>query len=342
MNPYKLLKLYRRIQSPRLKLLGLMALHVGRRRYLNMVFDPVLGCNLRCRMCYFSDPQVRRQMHGIFSDADIEAIARALFHRVMRLQIGCGAEPTLYPRLAELVATARRHGVPHISLTTNGQLLSAAQLDQLARSGLDELIISAHGLCRETYEEMMPQASFDRFSQLVDDVRNCRRQHPGLSLRLNYTVNADNLSDLRLMPALLERLAPDTLQLRPVQQIGEQADYQNYSLGSLVERYDECLQPVVDYCREHGITCLYPLRDHLQAIGSPAETDARRAEIELLPYFQLSPYDGWQQKIDPHRETFEQYCRRTHRLGRMWRLLLGLPLPPADETLTKALNYNVK
>ena len=54
-------------------------------------------------MCYFSDDEKRKEMHGNLTKQDMENIAEALFHRALKLQIGCGAEPSLYKNLVEIV-----------------------------------------------------------------------------------------------------------------------------------------------------------------------------------------------------------------------------------------------
>ena len=51
MKIYQLLKLYRKIKNPRVKLCGILALHLSGRRYINVFIDPAMACNLRCRMC---------------------------------------------------------------------------------------------------------------------------------------------------------------------------------------------------------------------------------------------------------------------------------------------------
>lgn len=52
MNLYSLLKIYTKIKNPRFRAMGMLLLHLLRRKYTCMSFDPVLGCNLKCRMCF--------------------------------------------------------------------------------------------------------------------------------------------------------------------------------------------------------------------------------------------------------------------------------------------------
>ncbi|RCW30028.1 radical SAM protein [Marinilabilia salmonicolor] len=119
MTFYSLLRLHKRIKSRRLKLLGLFAAsHLGL-RHLSVRIDPVLGCNLACRMCYYSSPEHRRSHTGIHSAEEFSEIARGLFPRAFQLIVGCGAEPTKHPHFLEFFRLARKYGVPDVGIVTN-------------------------------------------------------------------------------------------------------------------------------------------------------------------------------------------------------------------------------
>ena len=344
MNIYSIIRLYQRIKSPRLKLLAIMAMHVLRRRYLYAVIDPALSCNLRCRLCFFSDPEKLKHLGGRFSESDIDAIAKALFHRVLKLQIGCGAEPTTFKGLPELVAKAAHSGIHNISLTTNGNLLTHDSLQQLVDNGLTELILSAHGLSKETYEQMMRGASFERFRQLLSDVADIKKQHPAFRLRVNYTVCADNIDDLCHFPQVFGAFWPDVVQLRPVQDLGSQA-YDNYSMTVLVEKYENCVKPVIDFCNDHHITCLYPKPDNLTVISEENDSGKHlNSVVDMLPYFHLSPHEEWKTEFNPYEETFESLSKRKHSLRRMLALFFGLRRTGSNsqQDITHALNYDIK
>lgn len=93
MDIYKLLKFNHAIKSHRIKFFGLWLLSVLNKRYLAIQFDPVLACNLRCKMCYFTDDEyVRTNMKGIFKENDLEELAKVNFKNALKLQIGCGAD----------------------------------------------------------------------------------------------------------------------------------------------------------------------------------------------------------------------------------------------------------
>lgn len=93
MNFYTLLHLHRRIKSRRLKLLGLFfASHMGF-RHLSIRLDPVLGCNLACRMCYFSSEDYRKKAGGILKKEELEGIAKSHFRVPFSLLLA--VEPNL-------------------------------------------------------------------------------------------------------------------------------------------------------------------------------------------------------------------------------------------------------
>lgn len=344
MNIYHLLKIYQRIKNPRIKLLGILLLHVTKRRYVSLYIDPVMACNLQCQMCYFSNEDERKRLYGKFSDEDIDAIARAIFHRVIRLQIGCGAEPTIYNHLEELVRKGKLAGIPYISITTNGNLLNEEKLQRLVEAGLNEITVSAHGFTKYTYESLMKHGSFEKFLQLIEALKAIRRQTPDLKFRVNYTVNEDNIEELPIFSKLFKGIMPNILQIRPIQDLGETA-YSNFSLKKIREKYDQCIIPLVRYCEQNNVTCIYPTQENLQELASEKGESPHNDIINYLPYFNLSPFEGWRNdKIDPYTETFEAYCKRTHRVRFIIKNLFACQRnkEQTGEDRTKALNYNIR
>ncbi|MGB5418359.1 radical SAM protein, partial [Algibacter sp.] len=120
------------------------------RRYLAVNLDPVLACNLRCKMCYFTDAEYVKKLKGQFNDQEIERVAETVFNRALKLQVGCGTEPTLYKKLPELIALGKKYHVPYISLTTNANLLTEEKIEALLKAGLNEFTISLHGVKKES------------------------------------------------------------------------------------------------------------------------------------------------------------------------------------------------
>ncbi len=303
-NIYNILRLGTQIKSRRLKLLGIWLFHVLGKRYIGVFLDPVLACNFRCKMCYFSDEEKRKSLRGTLKYEEIEAIAGSLFHRALKLQIGCGAEPTLHKDLVKIIALGKRYNVPYVSLTTNGNL--------------------------------MTNGKFDLFRRLLADVAEIKKQHPQFKLRINYTINNDNLEELnRIWEVVGDEL--DILQLRPIQKIGE-SEYQDFDLTNIYARYDAILVPLIEECRRKHIICLAPDKQNIIVLE---ENDADDNSIEKITYCYVSPQECWQDEFDYRTETFESYAA-AHHMGRklLWKVFGRKARRKAD--VTRKMNYNIK
>lgn len=344
MNIYRLLKYATGSGMPRpLKMLGLAAMYRLRRRTAGVFLDPVLSCNLRCRMCYFSDPAKRASMHGVMDREQIEEAAKAIFPSALKLQIGCGAEPTLYPRLEEIVALGKKYGVPYISLTTNGQLIANGRcsLESLAAAGLDELTLSLHGTSAPVYENLMPGASFENLLKLTEIIAEVKQKHPGFRLRINYTVNSMNVHDLedsKFWSLWKDGGFPDIIQLRPVQKIGE-SDWNDFNLKPLIENYDSTIGAVAAECKRRGIQCLYP--DLHQIEETAGLQDGSAALIEELTYAYVSPDGCYKEDFDEKNETYINYHKRKHTPARLLKSAFSNP-DRKKRNVSKKLNYKIK
>lgn len=345
MNIYKLFKMAGSGKIPNFaKLLGLWALHVSGRRYIGVFFDPVLACNLRCRMCYFSNPQKRRAMSGVADIALLELVERVFFPRALKLQIGCGAEPTLYGSLDDIVVRARRAGVPYISLVTNGQLLVGGRVDiaRLVALGLDELTLSMHGTRHETYQELMRGADFEKLKALLRDIARVKAEHPGFRLRVNFTVNSMNVHDLEgdnFWAPWPDGLRPDILQLRPVQDIGS-TDWCDYDPAALAAVYDSTFGNLIAYCHANGITCIAPTAGQINEVATPQ--DGVSALIEDVTYCYISPGAVYKDDFDADTDTFASYHRRAHTARRLLKAALFKRVDSRDKRASKKLNYKVE
>jgi len=312
MDIYRLLRLNQRIKSHRVKFLGLWLLSVLDKRYLSIQMDPVLACNLRCKMCYFTDADfVRKNMKGMFKEDDLEPMANAIFKNALKLQIGCGAEPTLFKHNTRLITLAKAHGVPYISMITNGNLIDAADVDAFAEAGLDEMILSVHGVKKETYEDLMDKGDFTKFHQILLAVTDAKNRFPNLRLRMNYTFNEDNFYELEQFFDVFGMYAIDIIQLRPIDKIGE-TTYDNFSLKKIETDYVRISSQMKSESEKRNITLLYPqsvTRNEQESLKVRTANDSSY----LIPYtyFYISPRDAWKEGFDWRSETFSDWRKRT-------------------------------
>lgn len=331
---------------PGVKILGLAALYGLGHRVVGVFMDPVLSCNLRCKMCFFSDPVKRAEMKGVIPPESVKVIAESVFPRALKLQIGCAAEPTLWPqdKLVELILLAKSYGVPYVSLTSNGQLLASEKvsLRALVAAGLDELTLSMHGASAEVYEELMPGARFENLVRLLNIVRAVKDEFPEFKLRINFTVNSLNVADLSAdrIDALFDRtMWPDILQIRPVQKLGE-SEWNDFSHDLIREQYDLTIGRLARELHARGATAILPSLEELDEVTT-AQSGAS-AVIEDFTYCYVSPDGCYKPDFDPHKETLTQYLRRKNSFRALLRAAFSPARKQRNKISTKKLNYHVK
>jgi MoaA/NifB/PqqE/SkfB family radical SAM enzyme len=283
-------------------------------------------------MCYFSDENKRKQMKGSLKEDDLPLLAKAFFHRTLKLQIGCGAEPALFPYNKILIKLGKAYRVPYIAITTNGHLYSDNDWQELVAAGLDEITLSLHGVKRETYEYFMQNASFDKFLSAMACLTKLKEKYPHLKVRLNYTVNKDNLVELQDFFSVFGAYRFDILQIRPIQKMGDTA-YNHFSWDTIYNSYDSILEQLKNDCCERNITVLIPDK---QNIMQGESSDGRITEAT---YFYVRPRYYWMGDFDLEHDTYETYSRRTH-----WgRHLLGLAFrrTAINDSTRRHLNYGI-
>ncbi|MDE6380921.1 MAG: radical SAM protein [Muribaculaceae bacterium] len=341
MNIYSVLKLVSRIKSPRIKVFGLWAMHVFRRRYIGVFLDPVMACNLRCRMCYLSAPGykvVDSPEKALMTPETLQYVADTFFPRALKLQIGCSTEPTLFRGLDELIRIAKSKGVPYISLTTNGQLLTADSLRRMIDAGLNEITLSVHGFDKEIYEDLMRGANFERFLGLMASLREIKKEHPEFKVRVNYVINADNILSLKKMYDVFGGLRPDVLQLRPIQKLGE-SSYDNFSHEEIKLHYDDVIAPIVERCRQESTVCLCPSKKNLESFD--AEYDPMVDYLEELTYYYVSPSGVNKPEFRWKEDSFSSYHKRRSTASKIWKSIWKWNHKAASKHSSRKLNYDV-
>lgn len=342
MDIYKILKINNYIKSHRIKFFGLWLLSVLDKRYLAIQFDPVLACNLRCKMCYFTDDDfVKKNMKGIFQEKDLEDLAKVNFKNALKLQIGCGAEPSLFKHNTQLINIAKRYKIPYISMVTNGNLLEQQDISDFATAGLNEFILSMHGVTKETYEDLMDKGVYEKFHAVLQHITEEKKQHPNLKLRINYTFNEDNFHQLKDFFKVYGDYAIDIIQLRPIDKIGE-TTYDNFSLKSLEKDYEAISHFLKTESSKRGITLLFPKsisRDENESLV--VKTDNNSSYLMPYTYCYVSPKYYWKNDFNWREETFAAWKKRNN-----WDLQLFKNIFISKKELEKPnrnmLNYSVE
>jgi molybdenum cofactor biosynthesis enzyme MoaA len=319
-----LVRLNRAIKNNSIKFFAVYIADVLSLRYTIVRFDPISACNLRCQMCYFSNPQWVQDNRGKFSQEEIEKIAREFFPRALQVYVGCSMEPTVYKDFPSIVKMASTYRVPFVSMTSNGQLITDAHLAQLIDYGLKELTLSAHGVRRETYERLMVNASYDRFLTLLSSLKRLK-QAKGSStprLRLNYTVNPDNLAELQNFFDVFGQFEVATLQVRPIIDLGNVA-YTNKDMTPFLSRYNDVLESLAKECRRRGIRLLFNRWDPTYATPNTYAPVYTEGVVRFI-----RPGKVWADGFKIMEESYEAFSKRSGFRERMLCFALGRrPIP---------------
>lgn len=302
MNIYKLLKLNRNINNHRIKFFALFLLHKFNKRYLAVNLDPVMACNLRCKMCYFTDANYVKTLKGQFKEEEIKQVAKTIFNRALKLQIGCGTEPTLYKNLPLLVSLGKTYKVPYISLTTNANLLNENKIEELLIAGLDEFTISLHGVTKSSYEDFMKNASHEKFLEVFQIFTKLKTKY-NFAVRINYTFNKDNFYELSEFFNVFDGKSFDYLQIRPIQKIGD-TEYNDFDLEPLRDDYKYIIKDIKEKCKNHNITLL--AAEELPTKGESNDSSL----IFNYTFCYISPNNFWKPDFNWKTESFNTYSSR--------------------------------
>ncbi len=340
MNIYKLLKQYTRFGGEA-KLFALFVLHTLRRRYIGVYIDPVLSCNYHCQMCYYSNDEIRRTRHGRMTGEQINNVGKALFSRVLKLQIGCGAEPTMdMSGTMQLVKLGTQYGVPYISMTSNGILLTYDKLQELVEAGLDELTVSLHGVHKDTYEVLMGNNKYGAFLELLQTIKQIKARYPKFIIRINYTMNADNVDELSDFDTVFADIPVDVLQLRPIRDLGD-SKYRNFDLTHVSGCLDSVVRPLAKRCKKKGILVLFPERINIERFEKRKDTPYKEKMVSNFVYYNITAQSYTTQNIHFDTEDYSAYSRRVH-IGRQILKTFFSTKESQPTALSNPLNYDIQ
>jgi molybdenum cofactor biosynthesis enzyme MoaA len=193
--------------------------------------------------------------------------------------------------------------VPFVGFMTNGQLLTYSKLSRMAEAGLDEITLSSHGTRKETFEWLMRRASFERHLETLTIIRNVRWSNSRLALRINYTVNPDNLDELRQFFDVYGPFGISTLQLRLMDDLGSTA-YQKKTVA--MGKFQKVSRRLAEECHQHGVRLLINVND-------PAHRRPNYdAHVQARAFLRIVGPDGvWPEDYNWRTETSADYKRRT-------------------------------
>jgi GTP 3',8-cyclase len=130
-------------------------------------------CNFRCVYCRSADPENYQAHDQILTWPELERLARVFVDLGIRKIRLTGGEPLVREGLERYIAFLRDMGVPDISMTTNGHLLSA-HCERLLQAGLRRINISLDSLDPIKFERITRTRTYDSVMSGIDAVQKTR------------------------------------------------------------------------------------------------------------------------------------------------------------------------
>jgi MoaA/NifB/PqqE/SkfB family radical SAM enzyme len=190
--------------------------------------DVTRRCNLRCVGCRSHAPEKAwcpDPRNDDFSWEEFVSVCRQLQAMGTRKMILIGeGEPTLHPRLLDMIASAKNAGL-FVTLVTNGTMLDAAKAQSLVKSGLDELRISLWAADEAEYGHNCPGTDTGFFLRVLDGARSVvrfrRENHDkGPRVVLHRPIEREHFRSLGRMVEVACETGCDALSFSPLKPLG--------------------------------------------------------------------------------------------------------------------------
>jgi MoaA/NifB/PqqE/SkfB family radical SAM enzyme len=140
--------------------------------------EPTVRCQLNCPLCP-RERVNRGRGEGLMPFGDYANLLAEVGPRLLAIAFWQWGEPLLHPRLPEMVALAKRHGLLTL-LATNGQTdPDEARLGDLFAAGLDMLIVALDGITEEVYSGFRQGGSAAATRRLIAEAVRQREARPG-------------------------------------------------------------------------------------------------------------------------------------------------------------------
>jgi molybdenum cofactor biosynthesis enzyme MoaA len=125
------------------------------------------ACNFRCPYCR-GVGAYSRDCRGHIDFGIAKTVLDTWISQRLKAVRFSGGEPTLYPRIKELVTIAKDGGISHIAISTNGSMPTERYIE-LHGLGVNDFSISLDACCAEDADRMAGRSS--GFDNIVENIK---------------------------------------------------------------------------------------------------------------------------------------------------------------------------
>lgn len=153
-------------------------------------------CNLRCTMCFQSDPAlpVRKttKTHFMSMHTFSRIVDEGAKYGLPALKLSWRGESLMNPEFTEMIRYAKRKGILEVTSLTNGYFLDERTNKEIIDAKLDQLVISIDGFTKATYERIRVGSDFDRVISNLKNLLALRGKAKKPFIRLQFTASDIN------------------------------------------------------------------------------------------------------------------------------------------------------
>jgi molybdenum cofactor biosynthesis enzyme MoaA len=249
-------------------------------RPIGVELDLTNQCNIRCVMCYFSDPAIGRRPRRDLEDNTYARLAEEMFPWLRSLGLMFGTEPILNHRLVDFVRIAKGRRIPKVYFSTNGVRLTAQLSEALMDAGLDVLNVSMDAGTKEKFERVRRGAKCNNVIgnlRSLHDLKATRRTDlPRLGL--SFVLMRSTLHEVPMFTELAAELGAEVIHLLHMVPY-DNLDNSGESLVHEPESCDEVLEAASSLAVSLGLQIRRPAPMQTSAPSTASEPSPNRIDL---------------------------------------------------------------
>lgn len=164
---------------------------------LTYSIEPTNFCNLNCPECPSGTGELTRPL-GFLSVDNFKKIIDEISETGFYVQLFFQGEPYLNKKLNEMIQYAQSKNI-YVSISTNGNLISAKNIDKLIEHAPDKIIFSLDGLDEESYQNYRVGGTFKQADEalqlLVEAKKKLKLKKPFVELQFILMKQNEHLLD---------------------------------------------------------------------------------------------------------------------------------------------------
>ena len=249
-----------------------------------------LRCDVRCKFCYDERMAANEKIWISLEDART-TLDKFRAHYQNTAVDFMGGEPTLHPRMLDIVRHAADIGLRPTVITHGMHLADRARAAAYAEAGVHDFLVSIHGL-GDTVRAIHGRGH-DNFARQLAALENLREL--GIPFRFNVTMVRDNLAELEAIAALAVEQGARVVNYLTFNPYFEWAQEGEIEFQAKHSQIAPALTRAIDVCTDGGV-----------------EANVRYMPPCQLPGREAHVYTGFQLPYDAHEWDYNSWYDMGH------------------------------